>query len=107
VRIRVHPAGGAKGVILQHAPAREYFDELEELGCRIPPIGEEIELIRLLGAEVLAVTLNEENLSADEAEKARSRLAAELGIPVVLPLRDDLKVLVEVIERWIDSGGMA
>jgi hypothetical protein len=24
-------AGGAKGVILQHAPAREFFDELVEI----------------------------------------------------------------------------
>lgn len=100
-------AGGARAVILQHAPAREYFDELEELGCRIPPIAEEIELIRLLGAEVLAVTLNQEEMSAEEAEEARSRLAVELGIPVVLPLRDDLHALVEVVERWIASGGMA
>ena len=35
-------AGSAKGVILQHAPARLHFDELEELDCRIPPIEEEI-----------------------------------------------------------------
>jgi uncharacterized NAD-dependent epimerase/dehydratase family protein len=100
-------AGGAKAVILQHAPAREYFDELEELGCRIPPIKEEVELISLLGAEVLAVALNEENMSAEEAEEARSHLAKELGIPAVLPLREDLYELAEIIRRRIDSGGMA
>jgi uncharacterized NAD-dependent epimerase/dehydratase family protein len=97
-------AGGARGVILQHAPARPFFDELEELGCRIPSIEEEIELIRLLGAEVWAVTLNQENLADQEAEEARSRLAGELGIPVVLPLRDDLGDLVEIIKGRIDSG---
>jgi uncharacterized NAD-dependent epimerase/dehydratase family protein len=97
-------AGGAKGVILQHAPARQYFDELEELGCRIPPIGDEIQLIRLLGAEVWAVTLNEENMTVQEAEEARSRLAAELGIPVMLPLREDLEDLVEVVKRRINRG---
>jgi uncharacterized NAD-dependent epimerase/dehydratase family protein len=98
-------AGGASGVILQHAPARTYFDDLEELGYRIPPIEEELSLIRLLGAEVLAVTINEENLSAEEAEEARSHLATELGIPVVLPLREDLKELVGIVRRRIDSGG--
>ena len=97
-------AGGAGGVILQHAPARPFFDELEELGCRIPSIEEEIALIRLLGAEVLAVTLNEEAMTAREAEEARSRLAEELGIPVVLPLQDDLGELVEIVRGWIGDG---
>jgi uncharacterized NAD-dependent epimerase/dehydratase family protein len=96
-------AGGAKGVILQHAPARTFFDELEELGRRIPPIEEEIDLIRLLGAEVWAVTLNQENMAAREAEEARSRLAVELGIPVFLPLREDLGGLAEIIKQRIGS----
>jgi len=97
-------AGGAKGVILQHAPARPFFDELEELSCRIPSIEEEIALIRLLGAEVLALTLNEEGMTLREVEEARSRLANELGIPVVLPLRDDLGELVEIVRSWIGGG---
>lgn len=90
-------AGGARTVILQHAPAREFFDELEELGCRIPPLEEEIELIRLLGAEVMAVTLNEENMDPEEAREVRSKLAAELGIPVVLPLQEGVVDLAEMI----------
>ena len=97
-------AGGAKGVILQHAPAREFFDELEELGCRIPPIEEEIELIRLLGAEVWAVTLNEEGMDQQESEESKARLEERLGIPVFLPLRDDLGGLVEIIRRKISQG---
>ena len=97
-------AGGAKGVILQHAPARQHFDELEELDCRIPPIEEEIELIRLLGAEVLAVTLNQEGLTPEEAESSRSSLAEALGIPVVLPLGGDLGELVTVIKDHIGQS---
>ena len=97
-------AGGADGVILQHAPARQFFDELEELGCRIPPIEEEIDLIGILGAEVWAVTLNEEAMTSQDAEEARLRLAEKLGIPVVLPLRDDLEDLAEIIKNRIDPG---
>jgi len=97
-------AGGANGVILQHAPARHFFDELEELGCRIPPIEEEIHLISSLGAEVWAVTLSEEGIVSEEIEDVRLRLADELGIPVVLPLRDDLNNLVEIIKNRIDLG---
>jgi uncharacterized NAD-dependent epimerase/dehydratase family protein len=98
-------AAGARGVVLQHAPAREYFDELEKLGCRIPPLAEEVELIRLLGAEVWAVTLNEQGLSPAEAEAARSRIKAELGLPVYLPLRDDLAQLAEVISERARAPG--
>jgi uncharacterized NAD-dependent epimerase/dehydratase family protein len=97
-------AGGARGVILQHAPARQFFDELDELGCRIPPIEEEIRLIGLLGAEVWAVTLNEEGMTLEETYEARSRLAGELEIPVILPLREDIKDLAEIIKERIGSG---
>ena len=95
-------AGGVRGVILQHAPAREFFDELEDLGCRIPPIAEEIHLIGLLGAEVWAVTLNEEGVGDEDREEIRLRMSEELGIPVVLPLRDDLNSLVEIIKNKTD-----
>ena len=37
-------SGGAKGVILQHAPARVFYEGLEELGYRIPPLSDEIAL---------------------------------------------------------------
>jgi len=97
-------AGGAEGVILQHAPGRPFFDDLEELGCRIPPIEEEIQLIGLLGAEVWAVTLNEEGMEDREPEKTRLDLAEKLGIPVVLPLRDDLGCLVEIIKTKTELG---
>jgi uncharacterized NAD-dependent epimerase/dehydratase family protein len=93
-------AGGARGVVLQHAPAREFFEDLEGVGCRIPAVAEDIELIRLFGAEVLAITLNEEGLAGDAAEVARRKLEAELGTPVFLPLREDLGRLVELIRDW-------
>ncbi len=97
-------AGGARGVILQHAPAREFFDELEDLGCRIPPIEEEIQLIGLLGGEVWAVTLSEEGMTFEAAQEAQSSLAEKLGVPVVLPLRDNLEDLVQVIKDRIEPG---
>jgi uncharacterized NAD-dependent epimerase/dehydratase family protein len=90
---------------LQHAPARRFFDELDGLGCTIPPIEEEIALIRLLDAEVWAVTLNEEGMAPGDAESHRSRLAEELGTPVLLPLRDNLGELVEIIRGHIDPRG--
>ena len=90
-------AGGAKAVVLQHAPGRRFFEDLEELGCRIPPLEEEIRLIRLLGAEVWAVTLNGEGLDAEREREAQSRIAEELGLPVLSPLRDGGEELAEVV----------
>ncbi len=79
---------GARWVVLQHAPARTYFDGAEELGCVIPPIAEEIELLRYYQAEVVAVTLNQSGLATNAVAPACAALERELGIPVVAPLRD-------------------
>ena len=66
-------SGGARGVILQHAPGRVFFEGYEEAGLRIPPVAEEIELIRLLGARTLALALNGEGLSSEAPRAATSR----------------------------------
>jgi uncharacterized NAD-dependent epimerase/dehydratase family protein len=92
-------AGGARGVVLQHAPGRRHFEDMEELGFRIPPLSEEIELIGLLGAEVWALTLNAEGLVPEETEETRRRLARQFGIPVVYPLSDGLSEVVGVIRK--------
>ena len=47
------------------------------------------------------MALNEENLAAEEAEEARSRLAEELDIPVVLPLHEDIGGLAKIIKDRI------
>jgi len=94
-------SGGARGVILQHAPGRMYFEDLEALGCTIPPIEEEIELIRLLGARVWAVTLHTRGLTPEAAREARGALADRLHLPVVLPLEDGVDALVKVIQQHL------
>ncbi|AGY59430.1 DUF1611 domain-containing protein [Gloeobacter kilaueensis] len=96
-------SGGAAGVILQHAPGRLYFDGFEEAGYRIPPIQEEIALIELLGAQVLAVTINSAGLGAAQLADACRQLQAQLMLPVVRPLEDGVEGLVAVIERYIAS----
>ncbi len=94
----------AKGVILQHAPGRTLYMEMEKLGYRIPPLSDEIRLIELLGAEVLALTLNEEALSPQELEDTRARLAEELAVPVLLPLRDGPDELVDLVCERLARG---
>ena len=93
-------SAGARGVILQHAPARRWHEGFESVGCEIRPLEEELELIRLLGAEVWAVTLNESGTSETEGEAVRADLERRLGVPVVAPLRQGLARLAEhLIDR--------
>jgi len=94
-------SGGARGVILQHAPARRCYEGLEELGMAMPTVASEIALIAAYGARTLAVTLNSEHLTGEELAAHRGRLESELGIPVVLPLEEGVGRLVPVVREYI------
>jgi uncharacterized NAD-dependent epimerase/dehydratase family protein len=94
-------SGGARGVILQHAPGRVFFDGHEKEGCRIPPVEEEIELLRLLGARTLALALNGQHLANEILRAAAGDLESRLGIPAVLPLEDGVDSLVPVVREFL------
>ncbi|UFP92992.1 DUF1611 domain-containing protein [Gloeobacter morelensis] len=96
-------SGGARGVILQHAPGRLCFSGFEAEGIRIPPIAEEIALIELLGARVLAVTLNGEALTGDALIRAQKQLVEQLALPVVRPLEEGVGALVEPIRAFLQA----
>lgn len=98
-------SGAAKGVILQHAPSRECYDGTEEMGCQIPAIETEIELIKLYGSEVLAVSLNEENQTEEEMQKHQLELSERLGIPVIRPLKEGVDRLLPVIKKYLAKMG--
>jgi uncharacterized NAD-dependent epimerase/dehydratase family protein len=95
-------SGQARAVILQHAPGRPHFKGHE--GWPVPPIEEEIELVRLYGATVLAVTLNAERLSAAELAAAERDLRARLAVPVVRPLDDGVGELVPLVRRYVEAA---
>jgi uncharacterized NAD-dependent epimerase/dehydratase family protein len=92
----------ARGVILQHAPGRASFRGRE--GWPIPSVAEELQLIRLYGAEVLAVTLNGEQLSAAALREAQRALSLELALPVVRPLEDGVEGLVPVVRQFLERA---
>ncbi|MEM1203934.1 MAG: DUF1611 domain-containing protein [Acidobacteriota bacterium] len=97
-------SGGAKGVILLHAPGRRCFEGLEEAGCEIGGVAREIELIRLYGSEVLGIGIHTEGLSDEEAEAHRARLEADTGLPTVLPLRDGVDRLAAAVADHCGLG---
>lgn len=95
-------AGGSRAVILQHAPGRRHYEDLEDLGCEIPPVSEEIEIIRLLGVEVWALTLHDENLDLESGRQIQTRLRGELSMPVIFPLWDGVGEVVDEIQSRLD-----
>lgn len=95
----------AGGVVLQHAPARKHFVELEELGWELPSLQDEIALVRAYGSEVWGVALNQECLSLERAEAIRAAYEREFGLPVALPLSDGVDALAEAVCARIDTGG--
>jgi len=94
-------SGGAKGVILQHAPARVCYDGTD---IPIPSVASEIALIGAYGASVLAITLNLENMSLEAGQAYRTELQEQLGIPVILPLEEGVDALLPVIREFIGRG---
>jgi uncharacterized NAD-dependent epimerase/dehydratase family protein len=93
-------SGQARAVILQHAPGRREFKWRDEK-WPIPSIKEEVELIRLYGSKVVAVTLNNEKSSPAELIEHQRRLTAELGLPVIRPLEEGLDALLPVIRDYV------
>jgi uncharacterized NAD-dependent epimerase/dehydratase family protein len=94
-------SGGARGVILQHAPARRFFEGFEQEELPIPPLSEEILLIRLLGAETLGLALNGEGMSRAELERSRQEIEQDLGLPVALPLEEGVSRLVPALREFV------
>jgi uncharacterized NAD-dependent epimerase/dehydratase family protein len=92
----------ARAVILQHPVGREFYIGTEHLGCALPSVADEIELIRMYGAETLAVTLNASEVSRSECNAVAKQLRSELGVPVVDPL-NELEPLVEAVSNYCST----
>lgn len=96
-------SGGAHGVVLQHAPGREFFEGYEAQQLRVPEPADEIALIGMYGARTLALTLNGAHVSADELIAYQQAYECALGIPVVRPLEEGLGRLVPVIADYVEA----
>jgi uncharacterized NAD-dependent epimerase/dehydratase family protein len=97
-------AGEARAVVLQHAPARRYFEAQEELGNEIPPLADELQLLRHYRARVLALALNHQGLAPEERAAVRDRLVRSAGVPAVYPLLDGVGELVPVVREVVERA---
>ena len=89
-------SGNAKNVVLIHQPTRKYFDNDPKWG-EIPSVEKEINLINCYGSKVIALLLNTNGLTEEEANATRESYAKELGIPVILPLKEGVESLVQTL----------
>lgn len=95
-------SGNAKYTILVHSPKRVYYDHLPEWG-KIPPVEKEIELIAMYGSQVIAVALNTEHCTDEEALRYKEHYKAILGIPVLLPIQQGVDKIMPMIKALVAS----
>ncbi len=90
-------SGQAKSVVLIFAPKRTYFDNEEHWG-KIPSVESEIEIIEKLGSKVIALAINTENCSREEAFAFQKQYEEKTGIPVVLPLEEGVDKIIPILK---------
>jgi len=95
-------SGNAKQVILVHAPKRTYYDDIETWGP-IHSLASEIELIKMYGSTVIAVAINTEHCTPEEAVAFQKEYEAAFKIPVVLPLQQGVEKIIPVIKSLLKT----
>ncbi len=96
-------SAAATGVVLQHPAGRaSYIDSA--VRRTLPPVEEEVALIRAYGVAVWAVTLNEHGLEPAAARAERDRLQETLDLPVILPFQEGVGSVVRTIAGEIGKG---
>jgi uncharacterized NAD-dependent epimerase/dehydratase family protein len=84
------------GVVLQHAPARTHLGDFPE--TKMPQPADEINLIETFAdTKVIGLTINHENMSDAEVDKAIIDYTAALKMPVTDALTRPAKQLVKMV----------
>ncbi|AUD06399.1 DUF1611 domain-containing protein [Spirosoma pollinicola] len=96
-------SGNARHVVLVHAPKRTYYDHIEAWG-RIPSVESEIALIQCYGSTVIALALNTEGCTREEAFAYQKQYAEQFGIPVLLPLEEGVEPILPIIHALIPTA---
>ncbi|MFT3936931.1 MAG: DUF1611 domain-containing protein [Chitinophagaceae bacterium] len=93
-------SGNAKSVILVHAPKRLYYEHDPAWGP-IPSIESEIALVKQLGSAVIALALNTEHCSREEAFAFQAEYEKRTGLSVMLPLQEGCSKIVPLVQKLI------
>lgn len=95
-------SGNAKHTVLVYAPKRKFFEHDPAWG-EIPGLQSEISLIAMYGSTVIAIALNTEDCTDEEAREFAAELEKELHIPVLLPLQDGVGEIVPVLKKLVNK----
>ncbi|MCE2770559.1 MAG: NAD-dependent epimerase/dehydratase family protein, partial [Saprospiraceae bacterium] len=79
--------------ILVHPPKRVYYDDDAHWG-EIPSVESEIALINAYGAKVIALVLNTQGCSPEEAKAFQEDYYEKLKIPVLLPIEEGVNAIL-------------
>ncbi len=83
-------------IVLQHAPARKTFDDFPQYG--IPPLENYIRMTELLsGKPPVAITINTQNLTKEEALRWAGRIESETGILTRVPFYQGVEDIARLI----------
>lgn len=96
-------SGNAKYTILVFAPKRIYFDNEPHWG-KIPSVESEMEIIEKFGSRVIALAMNTEGCTHEEALKLKSEYEERLNLPVLAPLQKGVSELIPVLQKMIADG---
>jgi uncharacterized NAD-dependent epimerase/dehydratase family protein len=95
-------SGNAKYSILMFAPKRKYFDDDPNYG-EIPTVESEIEIIEKLGSKVIAVGINTEHCTKEEAFSYQKEYMEKLNLPVLLPILEGVGKFIPVLQHYISK----
>ena len=93
-------SGNAKQVVLLFSPKRKYFDNDEHWGL-IPTVESEIEIIEKLVSKVIALAINTEDCTTEEAFTYQKQYEQKLNILVLLPIQEGVDKIVPVLKSLI------
>jgi uncharacterized NAD-dependent epimerase/dehydratase family protein len=98
-------ASRPSGIILQHAPGRRYRNfRKDELKLSMPKLDDEIGMLGLFsGSEVIAITLNHENMGPEHVKKTVVEYEERYGVPCCDVLRDGCEKLVKAIKERVEN----
>lgn len=94
----------ATAVVLQHNPARKQYKDMEFYPAYIADPKDEIALIKMYGAETVALTINTAKMDQKDARDYAAQYEKSLGIPCILPLEDGVERLIPVFKKLIEEA---
>lgn len=95
-------AGRPDVIVLQHAPARKYYDGFP--GSVIQPLPTQIEALELIsGKPVVAIALNHEGPALADLGAAKAEIERTTGLVTFDPLVEGCDAVVHVLEPYLQS----